>query len=178
MEIAVKVATIHGIVGFLIPLTLVGMLTRFFSANRSFIEGFRIWKFALVAGLAFTIPYYIVARVLGPEFPPLLGGIIGLLIVVPAARAGLFMPKDVFDFPPRAQWDEAWVGKLDDLEDHHAERQSGEPGWSIQTGSWCRAKQTIWWSAATWCTSLSIIWRVCGARRGMLPRYGPRFASP
>ena len=122
LEIAVKVATIHGLVGFLIPLILVGMLTRFFGANRSFIEGFRIWKFALFAGLAFTIPYYIIARVLGPEFPSLLGGIIGLMIVVPAARAGLFMPKEVFDFPPRAQWDEAWVGKLDDLEDHHAGR--------------------------------------------------------
>lgn len=32
------------------------------------------------------------------------------------------MPKEVFDFPPRTQWDDAWVGKLDDLEDHHASR--------------------------------------------------------
>ena len=122
LEIAVKVATIHGLVGFLIPLILVGMLTRFFGSNRSFIEGFRIWKFALFAGLAFTIPYWIIANILGPEFPSLLGGIIGLLIVVPAARAGFLMPKEVFDFPPRTQWDDAWVGKLDDLEDHHASR--------------------------------------------------------
>ena len=120
--IAVKVATIHGLVGFLIPLILVGMLTRFFGANRSFIEGFRIWKFALFAGLAFTVPYWIIANVLGPEFPSLLGGIIGLLIVVPAAKRGLFIPKEVFDFPARKDWDEAWVGKLDDLEDHHADR--------------------------------------------------------
>lgn len=122
LEIAVKVATIHGLVGFLIPLILVGMLTRFFGSNRSFIEGFRIWKFALFAGLAFTIPYWIIANILGPEFPSLLGGIIGLLIVVPAARAGFLMPKEVFDFPPRTQWDDAWVGKLDDLEDHNASR--------------------------------------------------------
>lgn len=122
LEIAVKVATIHSLVGFLIPLILVGMLTRFFGSNRSFIEGFRIWKFALFAGLAFTIPYWIIANILGPEFPSLLGGIIGLLIVVPAARAGFLMPKEVFDFPPRTEWDDAWVGKLDDLEDHHASR--------------------------------------------------------
>ncbi|RJL20580.1 L-lactate permease [Paracoccus siganidrum] len=121
-EIAVKVATIHGLVGFLIPLILVGMLTRFFGANRSFIEGFRIWKFALFAGLAFTVPYWISANLLGPEFPSLLGGIIGLLIVVPAAKRGLFIPRDSFDFPPRKDWDEAWVGKLDDLEDHHASK--------------------------------------------------------
>lgn len=121
-QIAVKVATIHALVGFLIPLILVGMLTRFFGANRSFIEGFRIWKFALFAGIAFTLPYWIIANLLGPEFPSLLGGIIGLLIVVPAAKRGLFIPRESFDFPPRRDWDEAWVGKLDDLEDHHASK--------------------------------------------------------
>ncbi|QRZ15279.1 L-lactate permease [Paracoccus methylovorus] len=122
LEITVKVATLHGIVGFLIPLILVGMLTRFFGANRSFREGFRIWKFALFAGLAFTVPYYIIAIILGPEFPSLLGGIIGLLIVVPAAKRGFLIPAEVFDFPPRKDWDPAWVGKLDDLEDHHASK--------------------------------------------------------
>jgi lactate permease len=120
--IAVKVATIHGLVGFLIPLILVGMLTRFFGANRSFAEGFRIWKFALFAGLAFTVPYWIIASTLGPEFPSLLGGIIGLLIVVPAAQRGFLIPKETFDFPPRDQWDDGWVGKLDDLEDHNADK--------------------------------------------------------
>lgn len=120
VEIAVKVATLHGLIGFLIPLIMIGMMTRFFGPRRSFAEGFRIWKFALFAGLAFTIPYWIIASLLGPEFPSLVGGIIGLLIVVPAARAGFLIPKEVFDFPPREQWDGKWVGKLDDLEDHRA----------------------------------------------------------
>ncbi|WP_292978010.1 L-lactate permease [Paracoccus sp. UBA5162] len=119
-EIAVKVATLHGLIGFLIPLIMVGMMTRFFGPGRSFAEGFRIWKFALFAGLAFTVPYWIIASLLGPEFPSLVGGIIGLMIVVPAARAGFLIPKEVFDFPPREQWDGKWVGKLDDLEDHRA----------------------------------------------------------
>lgn len=120
LEIATKVAMIHGLIGFLIPLILVGMLTRFFGANRSFAEGFRIWKFALFAGLAFTLPYYIIAATLGPEFPSLLGGIIGLMIVVPAAQRGFLIPKDSFDFPPRRDWNADWVGKLDDLPDHGA----------------------------------------------------------
>ncbi|WBU56690.1 L-lactate permease [Paracoccus sediminicola] len=121
-EIAARVAMIHGLIGFLIPLIMVGMLTRFFGASRSFSEGFRIWKFALFAGLAFTIPYYIIASLLGPEFPSLVGGIIGLMIVVPAARRGLFIPDDVFEFPNRKDWDDAWVGKLDDIEDHRADQ--------------------------------------------------------
>lgn len=116
--VAANVAMVHALIGFVIPLLMVGMLTRFFGANRSFREGFRVWKFALFAGVAFTLPYYLVAWLLGPEFPSLVGGLIGLLIVVPAARAGLFLPKDRFDFPPRAGWNDNWYGtlKTDDAE--------------------------------------------------------------
>lgn len=110
--VAANVAMVHALIGFVIPLLMVGMLTRFFGANRSFIEGFRVWKFALFAGVAFTVPYYLVAWLLGPEFPSLIGGLIGLLIVVPAARAGLFQPKDRFEFPARAAWNESWFGTL------------------------------------------------------------------
>ncbi|MGR3199153.1 MAG: L-lactate permease [Paracoccus sp. (in: a-proteobacteria)] len=88
VDIAVKVATLHGLIGFLVPLIMVGMMTRFFGPQRSFAEGFRIWKFALFAGLAFTVPYWIIASLLGPEFPSLVGGIIGLLIVVPPQGPG------------------------------------------------------------------------------------------
>ncbi|WP_111559814.1 L-lactate permease [Paracoccus sediminilitoris] len=110
--VASQVALVHALIGVLIPLLMVGMLTRFFGASRSFAEGFRAWKFAIFAGLAFTLPYLLVARVLGPEFPSLLGGLIGLLIVVPAARAGWFMPSDSFQFPPRDQWEDGWQGSV------------------------------------------------------------------
>lgn len=111
--VAAQVALVHALVGVLIPLLMVGMLTRFFGTDRSFAKGFRAWKFAIFAGLAFTMPYLLVARILGPEFPSLLGGLIGLMIVVPAARAGWFMPSDRFDFPARAQWDEGWQGNIE-----------------------------------------------------------------
>ncbi|MFD1059403.1 L-lactate permease [Paracoccus fistulariae] len=111
--VAANVALIHALVGFLIPLLMVGMMTRFFGASRSFAEGFRAWKFALFAGLAFTVPYWLVARFLGPEFPSLIGGLLGLMIIIPAARAGLFLPKDSFEFPPRADWGADWQGTLD-----------------------------------------------------------------
>ena len=110
LQIAVNVALIHGIVGILIPLIMAGMLTRFFGRDRSFREGLRIWKFALFAGLAFILPYNVVANLLGPEFPSLLGGLIGLAIVVPAARAGFLIPEDRFDFPDPDEWEEDWRG--------------------------------------------------------------------
>ncbi|KAB7707029.1 L-lactate permease [Bacillus aerolatus] len=118
-----NVVFIHGIVGSLIPLFMVAMLTRFFGPSKSFREGFKVWKFALFAGVSFTIPYYLIGTILGPEFPSLLGALAALIIVIPAARAGLFMPKkeDLFDFPPRSRWEEEWFGKLN----HEPEKPVG-----------------------------------------------------
>lgn len=107
-----QVALIHGIIGIFIPLFMVTMLTYFFGKNKSIVEGLAIWKFAIFAGLAFTVPYALVANLLGPEFPSLLGGLIGLAIVVPAAKKGWFIPEKTWDFAEASKWDPAWTGSL------------------------------------------------------------------
>ena len=112
-QIVENVALLHALTGFVIPLILCGLLTRFFGERQSFTDGLKAWKFAIFAGLAFTVPYYLIARVLGPEFPSMVGSMIGLLIVVPAARRGWFVPKETFDFPPRDRWLPSWLGTLD-----------------------------------------------------------------
>ncbi len=112
-QIGVFTALPHALIGTFIPLILCGMLTRFFGKNKSFVEGLGIWKFALFGGLAFTIPYVTVAVVLGPEFPSLLGALIGLAIVVPAAKAGFLLPKgEPWDFPPKSDWLPEWMGSF------------------------------------------------------------------
>lgn len=116
-QIAENVSILHASVGFVIPVILCAFLTRYFGANRSFREGLAIWPFAIFAGLAFVVPYTIVAHVLGPEFPSVLGALIGLAIVVPAAKKGFLKPKTVFDFPPRSQWEQKWIGTMDDKDD-------------------------------------------------------------
>ncbi|WP_040037400.1 L-lactate permease [Bacillus thermotolerans] len=113
-----QVALIHGVIGIFIPLFMVTMLTYFFGKNKSIGEGLAIWKFAIFAGLAFTIPYALVANLLGPEFPSLIGGLVGLAIVVPAAKKGWFIPEKTWDFEDASKWDPAWTGSLqvDDAE--------------------------------------------------------------
>ncbi len=113
-RVTLYTAVINTVVGVLMPLIMVAVLTRFFGAARSFREGLAAWPFALFAGLAFTLPHLAVAAWLGPEFPSLVGGMAGLLIVVTAARRGLFVPRRPFDFEPRERWQPDWVGKLDD----------------------------------------------------------------
>lgn len=110
---AAKVATLHAIAGIFIPLILCAFLTKFFGKNRSFSEGIKVWKFAIFASLAMTVPYIIVAHALGPEFPSMIGGLIGLAIVVTAAKKGFLMPKEVWDFEAKEHWDPIWSGKLE-----------------------------------------------------------------
>ncbi|SDG37093.1 L-lactate permease [Desulfosporosinus hippei] len=112
--IATKVAFLHFVAGALIPLFVVAFMTRFFGKNKSFSEGLKVWKFALFAAFAMTIPYIIVANLLGPEFPSMLGGLIGLAIVVPAAKSGFLMPKDeTWDFDKKENWDPEWNGSIE-----------------------------------------------------------------
>jgi lactate permease len=110
-----KVAILHAITGTLIPLFVVSLMTRFFGESRSFVDGLRIWKFALFAALSMTIPYVIVAHLLGPEFPSILGSLIGLAIVVPAVKAGWFVPgkEDVWEFPKKEDWEPEWTGTVE-----------------------------------------------------------------
>lgn len=107
-----EVAITHGIVGLLMPLILVTVMVRFFGANRSWSEGLSIAPFAIFTGLAFVIPYMLVGVFLGPEFPSMIGAMVGLAIVVPAARKGFLLPKDTWDFPEADSWPDEWIGNL------------------------------------------------------------------
>ena len=116
-SIGLKVALLHVTVGLLIPLFVVSVMTRFFGPRRSYSAGLAVWPFALFAALAMTIPYLLAAAFLGPEFPSLLGGLAGLVIVMTAARYNFLTPSpdNPWDFADRADWDPTWIGSLDVL---------------------------------------------------------------
>lgn len=110
---AAQVATVHAIVGLLVPLILVTLMTGFFGEKRRFRDGLAIAPFALYAALAMIVPYLLVAYLLGPEFPSMLGGFAGLALVMFTSSKGFLMPKEVWDFPPRERWSAKWMGTVD-----------------------------------------------------------------
>jgi len=114
-----EVAIIHATVGVIMPTIMAMMLTRFFGQEKSWKAGLEVLPFAIFAGLAFVVPYVFTGVFLGPEFPSLLGGLIGLAIVTSAARFGFLVPKKTWDFAPADKWPSEWLGtvemKLDEL---------------------------------------------------------------
>jgi lactate permease len=109
-QVGAKAATFHALLGTFIPLLLVVLITRLFGEEVTRGEGWRLWPFALVAGLAFTVPYALTAVLLGPEFPSMMGGLVGLAIAVTIIRKGWLQPTQPWDFPPEDTWPEVWSG--------------------------------------------------------------------
>lgn len=97
---------------FILPIFMLGFISRFFGPNRSWSEGFAAWKFCIFAAVAFTVPYMIFAWFLGPEFPTLIGGLVGLGVVVWGAKKGFALPNDVWTFGLQKSWDPEWTGTV------------------------------------------------------------------
>ncbi|MCC5936849.1 MAG: L-lactate permease [Lunatimonas sp.] len=111
--VTVNAAITHALVGSLMPFLMVLMLTKYFGKNRSWREGMEMFPFALFGGLAFTVPYLLTGIFLGPEFPSLLGSLVGMSMVVLAAKKGFLVPKRIWELEDRDQWPTAWLGTLE-----------------------------------------------------------------
>ncbi len=124
-----NVVTLHAIAGTIMPLFMVMMMTRFFGRNHSWSEGLAILPFALFGGLAFTVPYYLTGIFLGPEFPSILGALVGMAIVTFAARRGFLVPKTHWDFPDESAWPSNWSGILKIELDNHGDTMPLTRAW-------------------------------------------------
>lgn len=97
---------------YILPLFMLGFMTRFFGENKSWGEGLGAWKFSLFASTAFSVPYLLTAWFVGPEFPSLLGGLIGLGVAIMGAKSGFCVPEKTWDFGPASSWDAEWTGTV------------------------------------------------------------------
>ncbi len=104
--------TMHGPMAVILPIFLLGFMTRYYGPNKSWKEGLSAWKYCVFAAVCFLIPYLAFAWFLGPEFPSLIGGLIGLGVLVAGTKKGFCVPKDVWTFGPQDSWDPEWTGTV------------------------------------------------------------------
>ena len=112
-DVAVWAASIHAIVGVLLPFIGVAMMTRFFGEKRSIRPALDVLPLTIFAWASFAIPYWLTAYFLGPTFPALLGSMVGLFVTAATLRAGYLLPDTEWDFGPREQWPAHWVGDIE-----------------------------------------------------------------
>tara|TARA_Y100001980_G_C14556920_1_gene353986 strand:- start:116915 stop:118609 length:1695 start_codon:yes stop_codon:yes gene_type:complete len=112
-----NVVILHAITGTLIPTLMVVMMTRYFGANKSWKEGLEILPFTLFGGLVFTLPYLLTGIFLGPEFPSLLGSLIGIGIIILAIKNRFLLPKTEWDFASKETWPKTWIGTIEISQD-------------------------------------------------------------
>lgn len=104
-------AMTHMVAGTFIPLLALMLLTKVFGKEKSIKPALQAAPFAIFAGLAFTVPYYLIAVTLGPELPSLVGALLGLCMIVLAAKYDFLTPKTTWDFDAKENWDSSWMSK-------------------------------------------------------------------
>ena len=106
------VTMMHAPMAFILPVFMLGFITRYFGPNRSWSDGFGAWKFCVFAAVSFVVPYLALAWLVGPEIPSLVGGLVGLGIIIAGARRGFCMPKDIWTFGDHSKWEKDWTGDI------------------------------------------------------------------
>lgn len=93
-----QTAGIFASAGTFLPLIAVAFLVVTTSRERRLRSILEAVPFCLFAGLAYTVPWYLTAKYLGPELPSMLGVVVGLPMVIGCVRAGFLVPKHVWRF--------------------------------------------------------------------------------
>ncbi len=88
-------ASIYNLVGILIPLFMVWFITKGRENSKKLFLG--AVPFAIWSGIAFTVPS-ILTVFLGPEFPTILGSVIGLMLVLLTIKLKIFIPREELVF--------------------------------------------------------------------------------
>ncbi len=97
-QVVEQTAGIFASSGTFLPLIAVSFLVLTTSRERRFLSILEITPFCLFSGVAFTVPWYLTARFLGPELPSMLGVVAGLPSVILCVRTGFLIPKKVWRF--------------------------------------------------------------------------------
>jgi lactate permease len=117
-------ALIHGAAGSFVPLLSIGIMTKFFGKEKSWKPALEFAPFALLSGLAFTIPSVLIAFILGPELPSILGALLGMGLVLVMVKFRIFLPKTVWDFGEKSSWPQDWKSQYT-IEEHSHEHRMG-----------------------------------------------------
>ncbi len=101
-DLTAMVARFMGVGGLLIPTAMIFILTVLFGKKRRLRAFLEFIPFSLFSGLALVLPYYLLARFLGPEFPAIVGSLLALILIVAAIKGRFLLPTHVWRLDEKA----------------------------------------------------------------------------
>jgi len=107
-ELSFWTAVPHAIMGVFVPFIAIVVMCIAFDKKHSIKPAIQILPFALFSGIAFVVPYLLVAKFFGYEFPAMFGALFGLIACVIAAKCGFLIPKTIWTFSDKKEWDPSW----------------------------------------------------------------------
>jgi lactate permease len=96
-------AGIHAVVGIFVPLIAMLVLLKLQHLDKFKKKLLEIVPFTLFTGLAFVVPYFLIAVVFGVELPSLVGAVIGLVVTIAAIKLGWLLPRRPLELETKAE---------------------------------------------------------------------------
>ena len=87
----------------------VGFVCKFYGKNRKFSEVVPVIPYIIYVTLVFDVFYLLIAAFIGPELVSLLAAIISLFVVMFTTKKGFLVPKEVWTFDSKENWDSTWL---------------------------------------------------------------------
>lgn len=97
-ELTTTIALLLGFGGILVPAMIIFVLTFLFSKQRRLRSFLEFLPFSLFSGLVFVVPYFFLAKYMGPEFPSIISALVALILTIGAVKIKFLMPRHVWDF--------------------------------------------------------------------------------
>ncbi len=92
-----------------IMIIAVGFVCKFYGREKKFSDVFPVVPYIFFVTITFDFFYLLIAAFIGPELVSLLAAIITLLITVVTTKNGFLVPKDVWTFDKKDNWDRSWL---------------------------------------------------------------------
>ena len=89
------------------------LIVYFFDEERSLNPALEILPFCLFTAIVFLIPFWLSLYFWGVEFPSLMGPMVGGFITIVTLKRGYLLPDSKWEFPPREDWSDHWVGDME-----------------------------------------------------------------
>lgn len=87
----------------------VATLCRLFGKDKKFTDALPVVPFIIFVTVVFDVLYLLIAMFVGPELTSLLAAVITLFIVMATTKKGFLVPKSVWSFDKKENWDKTWL---------------------------------------------------------------------